>query len=149
MELQSFEFTRPTTQLHVVEIVGGGIEIGSSSDPAHQIAQLQRDARANGRELGRFWISAPHWNAEENETYLSQMIGREQLGKSFKNVVDCALNLDYHDDPKVDENSEKIDELIHSLQADQAIYDRKVIAEIATSLCRSGLMAPAKTGANS
>ena len=81
--------------LYLVEIVGIGVKVGISTDPARRLASHARDASAYGRTIGRTWVSdVPHANARENESAIKRGSRREYLDRAFEDCLEQALDLD-------------------------------------------------------
>ena len=83
--------------LYVVEIVGRGVKVGVSANPAQRFKAHARDAKAYGRETGRTWYSEPHANTTANERALMLLAGpkqkREYLPLDFESTVEAAKDL--------------------------------------------------------
>lgn len=102
--------------LYLAEIVGIGVKVGISTDPARRLASHARDASAYGRAIGRTWVSdVPHANARENESAIKRGSRREYLDRAFEDCLEQALDLDMRRAPLTSAIDAPLNQLLTSI----------------------------------
>lgn len=81
----------PELHLYVLEIVGLGVKVGISKEPARRVETIKREAAGYGYPHGRVSVSAPHVEARANELRLITLGGdgnrREYLRADFDTAM--------------------------------------------------------------
>lgn len=142
MGLQKSGSTKPSTCLYIVEIIDTCVKVGISDDPVTRLAQHQRDADAYEREIGRSWVSAPHWNARENERSIMRGAKREYLKESFDDVLSRAVRLPVDDRPRSDNSKALTESIKQTLFHGERNLALETITNVSISLYRNGIMTP-------